>query len=58
MRNSRSIRQEDFPEVLAVAGDIAEPGVAERVVSGALEKFGRVNTLAPPQFPAPPRETA
>src|SRR3954468_11671347 len=43
--NSRSIRQEDFPEVLAVAGDIAEPAVAERVVSGAVEEFGRVDTL-------------
>src|SRR3954451_20167795 len=43
--NSRSIRQEDFPDVLAVAGDIAEPAVAERIVSGAIEKFGRVDTL-------------
>ena len=43
--NSRSIRPEDSSEVLAVAGDIAEPAVADRVVSGAVEKFGRVDTL-------------
>jgi NAD(P)-dependent dehydrogenase (short-subunit alcohol dehydrogenase family) len=31
--------------VLAVAGDIADPAVAERVVSGAVDKFGRLDTL-------------
>jgi NAD(P)-dependent dehydrogenase (short-subunit alcohol dehydrogenase family) len=28
-----------------VAGDIAEPGTAERVVQAALERFGRIDTL-------------
>ncbi|HEX3599426.1 MAG TPA: SDR family oxidoreductase, partial [Lacipirellulaceae bacterium] len=32
-------------DVLAVAGDIADPAVAERVVSGAVDKFGRLDTL-------------
>ena len=38
--NSRSIRPEDSPDVLAVAGDIAEPAVAERVVSGRSRSLG------------------
>src|SRR5262249_32499701 len=43
--NSRTIRPGDSPDVLAVAGDIAEPGTAERVVAAAVERFGRVDTL-------------
>jgi NAD(P)-dependent dehydrogenase (short-subunit alcohol dehydrogenase family) len=43
--NSRSIKPEAAAEVLAIAGDIAEPAVAERVISGAVDKFGRVDTL-------------
>ncbi|HEX4412925.1 MAG TPA: SDR family oxidoreductase [Lacipirellulaceae bacterium] len=43
--NSRSIKPDAFPDVLAIAGDIAEPAVAERVIAGAVEKFGRVDTL-------------
>ena len=43
--NSRSIKPDASAEVLAVAGDIAEPGVAERVIGAAVEKFGRVDTL-------------
>jgi NAD(P)-dependent dehydrogenase (short-subunit alcohol dehydrogenase family) len=43
--NSRSIKPDASGEVLAVAGDIAEPTVAERVIGAAVEKFGRVDTL-------------
>ena len=31
--------------MLAVAGDIADPAVADRVIAAAVEKFGRVDTL-------------
>ena len=37
-------RRED-PDVLAVEGDIAKPATAERIVDGALERFGRIDTL-------------
>ena len=43
--NSRSIRQGDDPDAVAVAGDISDPAVAERVVATAVERFGRVDTL-------------
>src|SRR3954469_12154009 len=43
--NSRSIEPAATADVLAVAGDIAEPRVADRVIGGAVEKFGRVDTL-------------
>src|SRR4051794_14583716 len=43
--NSRSIEPTTTEGVLAIAGDIAEPQVAEKVIAGAVEKFGRVDTL-------------
>ncbi|HWA51090.1 MAG TPA: SDR family oxidoreductase, partial [Dongiaceae bacterium] len=43
--NSRSIKPGNDPQVLNVAGDIADPAVAERVVQQAIERFGRVDTL-------------
>src|SRR5262245_27990651 len=43
--NSRSIEAAASEETLAVAGDIADPEVADRVVGGAVEAFGRVDTL-------------
>lgn len=43
--NSRSIKPESSSDVLAVAGDISDPAVAERVIASAVEKFGRVDTL-------------
>lgn len=42
---SRSITPSDDPEVLTVAGDLAEPETAGRVVDAALERFGRIDTL-------------
>ena len=42
---SRNIQPSTDPDVLAVAGDIRERTVAQRVVNAALERFGRVDTL-------------
>src|SRR6266436_1433096 len=43
--NSRSIKPEASADILAVAGDIADPAVAERVIGAAVAKFGRIDTL-------------
>jgi NAD(P)-dependent dehydrogenase (short-subunit alcohol dehydrogenase family) len=43
--NSRSMPPATSADMLAVAGDIADPAVADRVIGGAVEKFGRVDTL-------------
>jgi NAD(P)-dependent dehydrogenase (short-subunit alcohol dehydrogenase family) len=45
--NSRNIVDGAFesPDVVTVAGDIARPETAERVVRTAVERFGRVDTL-------------
>jgi NAD(P)-dependent dehydrogenase (short-subunit alcohol dehydrogenase family) len=43
--NSRSIEPVDSADMLAVAGDIAYPAVADRVIGSAVETFGRVDTL-------------
>lgn len=43
--NSRSIQPDGSADVLTVAGDIAEPAVADRVIGNAVDKFGRVDTL-------------
>lgn len=42
---SRSIKQGSDPDILAVPGDIADPATAEAVVSEAIRRFGRVDTL-------------
>jgi NAD(P)-dependent dehydrogenase (short-subunit alcohol dehydrogenase family) len=43
--SSRSIKPSSDPDVVTVAGDVADPKTAERIVSQALERFGRVDTL-------------
>jgi NAD(P)-dependent dehydrogenase (short-subunit alcohol dehydrogenase family) len=43
--NSRSIEPDTSADVFAVAGDIADPAVADRVIRSAVERFGRVDTL-------------
>ena len=43
--NSRSIKPDASADVLTVAGDIADPAVAEKVIGGAVGTFGRVDTL-------------
>jgi NAD(P)-dependent dehydrogenase (short-subunit alcohol dehydrogenase family) len=43
--NSLHIKPSGDPDVLAVEGDVAEPATADRIVTGALERFGRIDTL-------------
>jgi NAD(P)-dependent dehydrogenase (short-subunit alcohol dehydrogenase family) len=43
--NSRTIKASDIPNVIAIAGDAAEPQTAERVVGAAMDHFGRIDTL-------------
>jgi NAD(P)-dependent dehydrogenase (short-subunit alcohol dehydrogenase family) len=43
--NSLSIKPSDDPGVLTIQGDVSETATAERIVTGALERFGRVDTL-------------
>ncbi len=43
--NSRAIRPSSDPEILTVSGDITDSTTAERIVSQAIERFGRVDTL-------------
>ncbi|SIO65263.1 NAD(P)-dependent dehydrogenase, short-chain alcohol dehydrogenase family [Singulisphaera sp. GP187] len=43
--NSRSIEAVASADMLTIAGDIADPAVADRVIGGAVETFGRVDTL-------------
>jgi NAD(P)-dependent dehydrogenase (short-subunit alcohol dehydrogenase family) len=42
---ARAIKPSEDPEVLAVDGDISEPATAERIIGGALGRFGRIDTL-------------
>jgi NAD(P)-dependent dehydrogenase (short-subunit alcohol dehydrogenase family) len=43
--NSRSIAASDSPDVLTIAGDVADPQTAERVIGAAIDRFGRIDTL-------------
>jgi NAD(P)-dependent dehydrogenase (short-subunit alcohol dehydrogenase family) len=43
--NSRSIKPSTRPDLVTVPGDIADPEVAKKVVSTAIQHFGRVDTL-------------
>ena len=43
--NARRIGPSVDPDVLTVDGDIAKPATADRIVEGALERFGRIDTL-------------
>jgi NAD(P)-dependent dehydrogenase (short-subunit alcohol dehydrogenase family) len=42
---ARSIKPSNDDDVLAVAGDIADPKTAERVIAEATARFGRIDTL-------------
>ena len=42
---ARRMKPTEDPDVLTIDGDIAEPATAERIVGGALERFGRIDTL-------------
>ncbi|MDX6258573.1 MAG: hypothetical protein QOH84_261 [Kribbellaceae bacterium] len=43
--NSRSIQPSDDPLVLTVAGDVATPGLGNRIIEQGLDAFGRIDTL-------------
>ncbi len=43
--NALAIKASDNPDVLTVQGDVSEPETADRIVSAALRRFGRVDTL-------------
>jgi NAD(P)-dependent dehydrogenase (short-subunit alcohol dehydrogenase family) len=43
--NSLHIEPSDDPAVLTVPGDVSQPETADRIVTGALERFGRIDTL-------------
>ena len=43
--NSRSIKPSSDPDVISVPGDIADRAVAQRIVTEALSRFGRIDTL-------------
>jgi NAD(P)-dependent dehydrogenase (short-subunit alcohol dehydrogenase family) len=42
--NSRAIAESDDPMAVPVPGDVARPGVGQRIVDAAIERFGRVDT--------------
>ena len=43
--SARRIKAGEDPDLLTVEGDLAEPATADRIVDGALERFGRIDTL-------------
>ena len=42
---SRTIKPAGDPAVLTINGDVSEPATTDRIISGALESFGRIDTL-------------
>jgi NAD(P)-dependent dehydrogenase (short-subunit alcohol dehydrogenase family) len=42
---SRSIKQTDDADLVAVAGDVADPSTAQAVTREAMSRFGRIDTL-------------
>ncbi|KAA1003770.1 SDR family oxidoreductase [Paraburkholderia panacisoli] len=42
---ARSIKPSDDPSILTVAGDIADPATARRVITEGVARFGRIDTL-------------
>ena len=42
---ARTMKPAEDPDVLTVDGDISDPATADRIVGGALERFGRIDTL-------------
>src|SRR3954470_19906906 len=42
---SRTARPAGDPAVLSVEGDVSDPDAIDRIISGALENFGRIDTL-------------
>jgi NAD(P)-dependent dehydrogenase (short-subunit alcohol dehydrogenase family) len=42
---ARRMKPSDDPDLVIVAGDIAEPGTAGQLIDAALSRFGRIDTL-------------
>jgi NAD(P)-dependent dehydrogenase (short-subunit alcohol dehydrogenase family) len=42
---ARTMKPAEDPDVLALEGDIADPATADRIISGTLRRFGRIDTL-------------
>jgi NAD(P)-dependent dehydrogenase (short-subunit alcohol dehydrogenase family) len=42
---SRTIKPAGDPDVLTVDGDIADPATTDRIITAAVERFGRIDTL-------------
>jgi NAD(P)-dependent dehydrogenase (short-subunit alcohol dehydrogenase family) len=42
---SRTIRPAADPDVLTVDGDVSDPATTDRIIAGALGRFGRIDTL-------------
>src|SRR6201986_3474987 len=42
---SRSIKPSDDENILTIAGDIGDPAIAQRIISEAVARFGRIDTL-------------
>jgi NAD(P)-dependent dehydrogenase (short-subunit alcohol dehydrogenase family) len=42
---ARTMKPTDDPDVLTIDGDVTDPATADRIVSGALGRFGRIDTL-------------
>jgi len=45
LATSRTIKPAGDPAVLTVGGDVSDPATTDRIISGALERFGRIDTL-------------
>jgi len=43
--SARTIKPSEDPDLLTVAGDIADPATADRIIDAALDRFGRLDTL-------------
>ena len=43
--SARTIKPSEDPDLLTVAGDIADPATAGRIIDAALDRFGRLDTL-------------
>ena len=42
---ARTMKPAEDPDLLTVEGDITDPATADRIIAGALERFGRIDTL-------------
>jgi NAD(P)-dependent dehydrogenase (short-subunit alcohol dehydrogenase family) len=43
--SARTINPSRDPDMVAVEGDIADPATTDRIIGGALDRFGRIDTL-------------